>query len=217
MELCEKIKLAREKQNLTKTELAKKIGIRCAAIISSWEAGDSQPTTMTSIKNLSTILDISLYDLFDMEPPKETILSGYQADIVSKLKFLDSAAEKRIMDVVNEEYNRCNTHSTTDPILFQIKISEPLFIDKTNPKYDEIKKKVRVLKKERKKRELSASSITHFLWMIGFNNYISIAQVCAIFCGALVPSEQLYNCLNSYVLGTYKKTPEDFFNKFYER
>ena len=216
MELCEKIKFAREKQNLTRTELAKKIGIKCASVINSWESGASQPSTMTSIKNLCTTLNISLYDLFDMEPPKETILSDYQADIVSKIKFLDSAAEKRIMDVVNEEYNRCNASSTTDPILFQLKVSKPIFMDKTDPKYDQIKKKVRVLKKERKKRELSASSITHFLWMIGFNNYISIAQVCAIFCGALVPSEQLYNCLNSYILGTYKKTPEEFFNKLYE-
>lgn len=216
MELCEKIKLARENKNLTKTELAKKIGVRCAAIISSWEAGDSQPTTMTSIKNLCTTLDISLYDLFDMEPPKETILSDYQADIVSKIKFLDSAAEKRIMDVVNEEYNRCHALSSSDPILFQLEVSSPIFLGKDDPKYEEIKKKIRVLKKERKKRELSASSITHFLWMIGFNNHISIAQVCAIFFGALVPSEQLYKCLSSYILGTYKKTPEEFFKQFYE-
>ena len=217
MELGQKIKIARENKNLTRTELAKEIGIRCAAIISSWESGNSKPTTMTSIKNLCTTLDISLYDLFDMEPPKETILPDYQVDIVSKMKFMDSIAEKRIIDVVNEEYDRCRTTKSSVPVLFQLRIQQPLFIGQTDPDYKKNKKRVRTLKKVRIQKALKIEWITQFLWMIGFDGLICIADICAIFNETLVPSNQLCNCISLCVSETYKeKTPKEMFDQLYD-
>lgn len=213
MELSDKIRIAREKQHLTKTELARKIGVRSAAVVSAWESGISQPSTMTTIRNLCTTLNINLYDLFGMQPSEENVLSSYQSEILSKTEFLDVPAYQRIMAVIDEEYKRCYASSASDIAPSQLNVSLPIFLERTDPDYEDIKAKMCILKKSRKKKGFSASSITHFLWMAGFNGYISIAQVCAIFAGVLVPSKQLYNCLYSYIEGTYKKTLEEFFNQ----
>lgn len=212
MDLSEKIKIARKNKNLTQTQLARIIGVRTPNIISSWESGQSKPTTMSTLKNLCDALDLTPCDLLNIIPTSCNVISSDDKEILSKLRYLDSAAKDRIREVVDAEYARCTTPYTSDPVLFQIQVSYPIFLVKEDPDYAKVQHSIKDLKKRKREKKISAYSITKFLWMIGYNGHISIAQVCAIFLGALVPSQQLYNCITSYIDETYKVSPNNFFN-----
>lgn len=216
MELGQKIKIARERKKLTQTDLAKKIGVRSAAVVSQWESGGLKPTTMKTIKNLSSVLNLSLYDIFCMDPPKEIVpfMDSYQAKVLSKLELLDDPAKIRIMDLVDDEYDRCHTTKSSVPVFFRPEIKQPLFISQTDQNYRINRKRMKTLEKERKEKRLKIEWITKFLWMIGFDGLICIADVCAIFNGTLVPSNQLCNCIYLCVSETYKeKTPKEMFDQ----
>ena len=218
MELGQKIKIARENKNLTKTELAKEIGVRSAAVISGWESGISKPSTMQTIKNLSVVLDLSLHDIFCMDLPKEVVpfMDAYQTKVLSKLESLDAQAKIRIMNLIDAEYNCYHTTKSSVPVFFQLEIKQPLFITQKDQSYKINRQKIKTLEKERKKKQLEIEWITQFLWMIGFDGLICIADVCAIFNGTLVPSNQLCNCIYLCVSGTYKeKTPKELLNQLY--
>lgn len=210
MNIGEKIKNARKNKKLTQTQLAKLVGVKSATVVSSWESGQSSPTTMATVKNLCTTLDLTPCDFFGMIPDTCNVISSDDKEILSKMRFLDSVSKNKILEVINREYARCTTPYTSDPVLFQIEISYPIFLTKDDPDYVSIQKNVKELKKRKQEKKISAYSITKFLWMIGYNGYISIAQVCAIFLGAIVPSQQLYNCITSYINETYKVSPNSF-------
>ena len=210
MNIGEKIKNARKNKNLTQTQLAKIVGVKSAAIISSWESGQSSPTTMATVKKLCTSLDLIPCDFFDIIPDTCNVISTDDKEILSKLRFLDSESKNRILEVINKEYARCTTPYTSDPVLYETRISYPIFLAKDDPDYVNVQKNIRELKKRKHAKNISAYSITKFLWMIGYNGHISIAQVCAIFLGVLIPSLQLYNCISSYIDETYKVSPNKF-------
>ena len=212
MNIGDKIKNARKNKKLTQTQLAKLVGVKSAKVISSWESEQSTPTTMTTVKNLCTTLDLTPCDFFGMIPDTCNVISSDDKEILSKMRFLDSAAKNRILEIINREYARCATPYTSDPVLFQAKVSYPIFLTKDDSDFSTVQKKIKDLKKRKQEKKISASSITKFLWMVGYNGYISIAQVCAIFLGAVVPSQQLYNCIASYIDGTYKVPPTNFLN-----
>ena len=66
-------------------------------------------------------------------------------------------------------------------------------------------------------KALKIEWITQFLWMIGFDGLICIADICAIFNETLVPSNQLCNCISLCVSETYKeKTPKEMFDQLYD-
>lgn len=217
MELGEKIKQARKNKNLTQTELAKIIGVRSAAVISLWESGQTAPTSMTTIKNLCDTLDLTLCDLFNTIPKTCTVISSDEKEIISKMQFLDGEAKDRILKVVNTEYKRCITPYTSDPVLFQITINYPIFLTKDDFDYTNIQKNIKELKEKKKAKNITSHSITKYLWMIGYNGHISIAQVCAIFLGLLVPSQQLYNCINAYITDSYKVAPAGYVSKIEQK
>lgn len=219
MELGQKIKIARERKKLTQTELAKKIGVRSAAVVSQWESGISKPTTMQTIKNLSLVLDLSLYDIFCMDLPKETVpcMDSYQTKVLSKLESMDDRAKIRIMNLIDDEYNRYHTTKSSVPVFFQPEIKQPLFISQADQSYRINQKRIITLEKERKEKQLEFEWITQFLWMIGFDGLICIADICAIFNETLVPSNQLCNCISLCVSETYKeKTPKEMFDQLYD-
>ena len=213
MELSQKIKTARENKNLTQSDLAKKIGVRSAAVISSWESGKAMPTTITVIKNLCDTLDLTLCDLFNVIPSHCNAVSSETKEIVTKMSFLDSEGKEKVLAAINAEYTRCVTPYASTPVLFQIRVQHPIFLSSDDPKFFEMKRKIATLKKKKKINSINTTSVTNFLWMIGFNGYISIAQTYALFLGSLVPSEQLYNCIASYINGTYKQYPQEFIDE----
>lgn len=162
MNIGEKIKNARKNKRLTQTQLAKLVGVKSATVVSSWESGQSSPTTMATVKNLCTTLDLTPCDFFGMIPDTCNVISSDDKEILSKMRFLDSVSKNKILEVINREYARCTTPYTSDPVLFQIEISYPIFLTKDDPDYVSIQKNVKELKKESKKRKYLPTPLPNF-------------------------------------------------------
>lgn len=65
MELCNYLLKAREMKGLTQKELADKLGIASAQLISNWERGLCAPP-IKKIQKLSKILDVEFDPTFDL-------------------------------------------------------------------------------------------------------------------------------------------------------
>jgi transcriptional regulator with XRE-family HTH domain len=65
MELCNYLLKAREMKGLTQKELAEKLGIASAQLISNWERGLCAPP-IKKISSLASILDIKFDPTFDI-------------------------------------------------------------------------------------------------------------------------------------------------------
>ena len=83
--VCERIRYYREKNRLEQKEMAKLLGITGNSI-SNWETGRSRPD-INLLPAICRILDISLYELFNIEQPAET-LTDKQKELIKKYEAL---------------------------------------------------------------------------------------------------------------------------------
>ena len=82
--LCERIRFFREKAGIEQKQLAKQIGITANAV-SNWENGRGRPD-INLLPDICRALDISMYDLFDIDDParrytkeEKALLEQYRA------------------------------------------------------------------------------------------------------------------------------------------
>lgn len=74
--ICERIRFYREKAGMEQKQLAKLIGVTGNAV-TNWENGRGRPD-INLLPDICRALDITMYDLFDMEAPTPRLTAGEQ-------------------------------------------------------------------------------------------------------------------------------------------
>lgn len=108
--LGQRIKDAREKKGLLQAELAKKIGVKSAAVISNWEKDINKPDA-EKIVLLCRALDISLSYLFDYYGEANSPLSISEYEHIKKYRALDERGKAAVDSILNTEFDHINTQS----------------------------------------------------------------------------------------------------------
>lgn len=97
----------RKEKGLSQNALAEMVGAKNFTTVSSWERGISSPDADTIIK-LCELLDITLYDLYEVNNDQETF-SPSQREFLQKYENLDDHGKKLVDFVLNEESDRCES------------------------------------------------------------------------------------------------------------
>ena len=84
--ICERIRFYREKRGIEQKAMAKALGITGNSI-SNWETGRSRPD-VNLLPSICNSLDITLYDLFDLEEPAAAF-THRQQELIRKYEALD--------------------------------------------------------------------------------------------------------------------------------
>lgn len=120
MAFTDRLKEARKNSNYTQSELAALIGV-APSTYTGYELGTSEPD-MNKIFNLMKNLNVTADYLFqdEMEGISETILGFNEKEIIKKYRSLDNHGKKNINNILDNEYDRCNTvEEETTPYLVQ--------------------------------------------------------------------------------------------------
>ncbi len=83
MELCSYLLKAREKKGLTQKQLAEKLGIVSAQLISNWERGLCAPP-IKKISTLASVLDIKFDPTFDLVMKYKSEVARQKAAVKQK-------------------------------------------------------------------------------------------------------------------------------------
>lgn len=94
----------RKEKGLSQNALAEMVGAKNFTTVSSWERGISSPDADTVIK-LCEILDITLYDLYEVKSDFETF-SPLQKNLLQKYESLDPHGREVVDFVLEKEYDR---------------------------------------------------------------------------------------------------------------
>lgn len=122
--LGERIKKARESNNLSQTELAELIGIKSSSgVISNWERDLNKPDAEKIVK-LCNVLKISLSYLLDYYGDSEFQVTLAEQSLIKKYRSLDGYGRKAINNLLEVEYERCNTVIEEDTPLY---ITKPYY------------------------------------------------------------------------------------------
>ena len=97
-EVCARIRRFREKLGIGQKELARRIGVTGNAV-SNWENGRSRPDIYL-LPVLSSILQVSLYELFGMDDPAVTLSAPEEQHIASYRRL--SAGHRHAVDALTE-------------------------------------------------------------------------------------------------------------------
>ena len=79
--ICERIRYYRELVGMEQKELARRIGVTGNSV-SNWENGRARPD-INLLPEICRVLDVTLYELFDMDDPTITLTAGEQMHIDS--------------------------------------------------------------------------------------------------------------------------------------
>ena len=107
MELANNLKQARLAKNMSQEELAALIG-KSKNVISNWERGDNKPDADV-IFSLCDILNVDANYLLGWERNNSFSISITEQSLIKKYRSLDSYGSKAINNLLEVEYERCNT------------------------------------------------------------------------------------------------------------
>lgn len=107
MELANNLKQARLAKNMSQEELAALIG-KSKNVISNWERGDNKPDAGV-IFSLCDILNVDANYLLGWERNNSFSISITEQSLIKKYRSLDSYGRKAINNLLEVEYERCNT------------------------------------------------------------------------------------------------------------
>lgn len=197
-------------RNITVTDLARKIDVAPSTIYSIIQRNNKKVDIDVLIK-ISKILGVNVeYFSDDNEPvyfDDDYLSEGRKIakDIEDKILFMDEIGRERIVYTTYTEWNRCHSKSgyinTSAYTTLKTAIIEPIFLSNKSIEYDTIKAKRKELLKMKRKSFKSYISIVEFLWAIGYNKKICIADIISIMVGFKVPSQQLFNHILGFLNG----------------
>lgn len=101
----------RKEKGLSQNALAEMVGAKNFTTVSSWERGISSPDADTIIK-LCELLDITLYDLYEVSNDQKT-LTPIQKELLQKYEKLDPHGKDIVTTVLEKEYARSTAPKET--------------------------------------------------------------------------------------------------------
>lgn len=98
----------RKKKNFTQQQLADLLGLKNKTTLSSWEVGKSEPD-IKSIKDLCSILNVNINELFDFEQETSNVSTtaqviGYNGEIIN---YNDEKLKNEINTILEEIDPKC--------------------------------------------------------------------------------------------------------------
>lgn len=101
----ERIRKAREKKGLFQSQLAERVNVRSAAVISNWEKDINKPDADKLVR-LCGALDISASYLLDFHGNSEPPVTGLEFDHIKKYRVLDVHGRRVVDSALELEYDR---------------------------------------------------------------------------------------------------------------
>ena len=105
MSLGQRIKQAREQHGYQQKDLAKKVGVKSAGVISNWERDLNKPDA-DKIVQLCEVLEISASDLLNCHIQEEFVCSTREKDMIKQFRSLDDIAQEAILSLLSIEAKR---------------------------------------------------------------------------------------------------------------
>lgn len=202
--LGERIKAARENRGLNQADLARLCGVKTATAISNWETDSSKPD-VDKLVMLCIALDVSPEMLLDYYPEESEQLPPEAKVVANDYLVLDESGRSRIREEIKKQKALMDNRDRGYNAVQQVKITEPIWLSKSDPDYILMKSKARELKKIKEDRYKDSEEITKFLWSIGYEDGISRGSVFgAIELGTRVPNRQLYDRIRAFLEGRYE-------------
>lgn len=231
MSIGDNIKKVRELRSLTQSDLAILIGVSDKTV-SSWEINRTEPK-MGMIEKICVSLKCKKSDIIGDEivavSPHSlrehanfterdivnennndeiihSFISTNEFERIKKFRTLDAYGQDVVDLILNSEWKRCTSLSGNPKNVANITIKEPIFIRNDSSNYKIMKDHLKLLKKEFKNTSATHADILKFLWSIGYNKKICLADIVAIINGYKVPSSQLFDHIYSYLTSSYEIT-----------
>ena len=199
MTFGKRLKTARIEKKMTQKQLADLLSVKHNSI-SNWENDINKPDPST-IELICGVLEITpnflLATSADEFSPAEKL-------IIKKYRELDTKGKEMVDFSLQEEWERCTSTYDGFQAISSLKIEEPIFLSKDFFNYNIMKEKSKILKSLMKKNYKDYMDIVKFLWSIGYNAKICIADLVGIVNGLKVPSSQLYDHIFNYLTGNYE-------------
>lgn len=105
MSLGQRIKQAREQHGYQQKDLAKKVGVRSAGVISNWERDLNKPD-VDKIVQLCEVLEISSADLLDCHIEEEFVCTSKEKSMIHQFRHLDRIGQEAILALLTIESKR---------------------------------------------------------------------------------------------------------------
>lgn len=105
--LGERIRAARENKDLLQADLAKKIGVKSAGVISNWEKDLSKPDANKLVR-LCKALDVSASYLLDYYGDEDFEVLPHEINIIKDFRNLDSHGKEVVLYLLRKELQRCS-------------------------------------------------------------------------------------------------------------
>ena len=210
MTLGEKIKARREEVGISQADLASTIGVNSSMVLSNWEKDKSKPDT----EKMLLICQALSCPLKYFYPISNEEYTEQEINIIQKFRLIDEIGQDVVISALENQVSRCkksgieNVDEEGSVRLTAAPVNEPIFLTKNNEHYDEMKEKMKALKKKKKSTYLDASAICTFLHYMGYNFKINIVDIIMIFNGVKIPSQKLYDDIDKILqlsLDLYKK------------
>ena len=105
MSLGQRIKQSREQHGYQQKDLAKKVGVRSAGVISNWERDLNKPDA-DKIVQLCKVLEISSADLLDCHIDEAFVCTSKEKTMIHQFRHLDSIGQEAILALLTIESQR---------------------------------------------------------------------------------------------------------------
>lgn len=213
--LARNIKQERLSNNLTRAQLAERLGISSPSSIGNWEAGLAAPDC-DKICMMADLFGVSTDYLFGREKKEAANKPGAEEPIdderhiLERFSFCDEIGQDTIENCVEFQYQRCTGSRLKDRPKKSKNTTgvERLYLDEDrDPEYAEIAARLPALRTLKKGSGKSYMDITQHLWELGYGGEICLAFVMDIFGRGLmkrVPCERLYRQIENYLKGNYR-------------
>lgn len=205
--LINQLRHGRLKKNLKQSDVTKKTGIKNTTL-SNYENGVTEPDIDTFLQ-LCELYELDFVSIIEEAygicvPGKNFSIKPSEIEMIKKYRGIDAHGQNIIDMITDTEWKRCNPILQNTQNVSMEKIIEPIFLNKNSKDFDFIKGQSKELKKLMRKNFKELMDVVKFLWSIGYNNKICIADVIAIINGLKVPSWQLYNHMKNYITNNYE-------------